>query len=79
MSLECLVVGATFGFNLWRPDRSFAIAMWFAVVLFPIFVAWALFRSFKAQSLATTARLALITWAFVVFWLWDVYVVRWGW
>jgi hypothetical protein len=79
ISLDTLVVGVTFGFNLWRPDRPFAITLWFAGVLFPAFVAWALVRSLKAQSLATTARLTLVTWAFVAFWLGDVYVVRWGW
>jgi hypothetical protein len=73
------VVGVTFGFNLWRPDRLIAIGLWLAAVLFPAFVAWALMKSFKARSLATTARLALIAWAFAAFWLWEVYVGRWGW
>lgn len=79
MSLEWLVVGVTFGFNLWRPDRLFAIAMWFACVLFPAFVAWALARSLKARSLATTARWTVAAWGFGAFWLLDVYVTRWGW
>jgi hypothetical protein len=78
LSVEWLVVGVTFGFNLWRPDRIFAIAVWFAAVLFPAFVAWALMKSLKERSLATTARLAAVTWTFAAFWLWDVYVARWG-
>ncbi len=79
ISLEWLVVGVTFGSNLWRPDRPVAITMWIAGVLFPAFVAWALARSLKAQSLATTARWTLATWGLAGFWLVDVYVTRWGW
>jgi hypothetical protein len=79
MSLGWLVAGVTFGSNLWRPDRLFAIAIWFAGVLFPAFVAWALARSLKAQSLGATARWTVAVWGFGVFLLLDVYVTRWGW
>jgi hypothetical protein len=79
MSFEWFFTGVTFGSNLWRPARLFAITMWFAVILFPVFVGWALNISLKARSLATTARLALIAWGFAAFWILDVYVVRWGW
>jgi hypothetical protein len=79
MSLVWFIAGVTFGFNLWRPDRLFAILMWAAAVVFPALVAWALAKSFKAQSLATTALLTFAVWAFAGFWLWDVYVARWGW
>jgi hypothetical protein len=78
-SIEFFAVGVGFGFNLWRPDRLFAIAVWFAVVLFPGFVAWALYQSFRMQSLATTARLASAAWMFVAFAIWDIYIARWGW
>ncbi len=79
MSLEWLTVGVTFGFNLWRPGRSFAILTWVAVVIFPAFVAWALAKSFKAKSLGITAVLSLAAWTFAGFCLWDLYVGRLGW
>jgi len=79
LSLEWLLVGLTFGSNLWRPDRVFAIAMWFAGVLFPGYVGWALTKSFKAQSLATTTLLALIAWGFATFWFCEIYVLKWRW
>jgi hypothetical protein len=79
MSVGSLVVGVSFGFNLWRPERLFATLVWAAVVLFPGFLVWALMTSFKAKSAATTICLAAASWAFVVFAVWDLYVSHFGW
>jgi len=76
VSFEMLVAGVTSGFSLWLPDRLFAIIQWFAVILFPGFVGWALSRSLKARSLATTIRLAGAAWTLVAFWAWDVFVAN---
>lgn len=78
-SIEFLITGLTFGFNLWRPDRLFATAVWSGVVALPFAVAWALNWSFKARSLAVTAPVTVVAWSFVAFALWDLYVSRWGW
>jgi len=78
-----LVVGLTFGFNLWRVDRPFAIAMWFAVLLFPAFLVATIRSSERPRRFwALTAA----AWCFAAFWaywnfLWMpwTYGGPWGW
>lgn len=78
-----LAVGLTFGVNLWRSDRPFAIALWFAVVLFPGFIVVALRLSgTRRQLLLMTAA----AWTFVTFWIFQNFVWMpsthggpWGW
>lgn len=78
-----LVVGLTFGFNLGRSDRPFAIAMWFAVVIFPGLIVAALrLAKTRRQLLMWTAA----AWAFAGFWVFHNFVWMpwtyggpWGW
>lgn len=86
VALDFFAVGVFFGMALWRPDRPFGIAMWFATVLFPVFVAYALWRSLRVKSLKTTAILASACWAFACFFMWENFVWMpfahggpWGW
>jgi hypothetical protein len=83
VSLLSLQVGLTFGFNLWRSDRPFAIAMWFGVVFFPVLLLAAL------RSVERPRRfwiLAAAAWSFVAFWffhqvIWMPWTFGgpWGW
>lgn len=60
------LVGVGFGFNLWRADRPFAIAMWFAVVGFPAL----LISTLRSQpQLRRFYGLAIAAWLFAAFWI----------
>jgi hypothetical protein len=66
LALMTFFVGAGFGVNLWRADRPFAVAMWFAVVGFPAWLIVAL------RSQAAPRRfygLAISAWLFAAFWI----------
>ena len=83
LSYLYLVTSLTFGINLWRADRPFAIALWFAVVLFPILLLVAI-RSIGSPR--RFWRLAIAAWFFVAFWayhqvIWQpwTYGGPWGW
>ena len=78
-----LVMGLSFGLNLWRADRPFAIALWFAVVLFPLFIA-------NAMSATKTPRqfwiMTGMAWSFAAFWVYHNFIWMpwtyggpWGW
>lgn len=78
-----LQVGLTFGFNLWRADRPFAIAFWFAVVLFPLLLLVAI-RS--TEHPRRFWPLTITAWSFLVFWVFHqliwmpwTYGGPWGW
>jgi hypothetical protein len=83
LCLMYLQVGLTFGFNLWRADRPFAIAFWFAVVLFP-FLLFVAIRSTKHPLRFWT--LAITAWVFLAFWVFHQFIWMpwtfggpWGW
>ena len=83
VSLGMLMVGLTFGASLWQVDRPFAIAMWFATVLFPALLIVAVRSAIAPRRFYTLAALA---WLFVAFWafhtfLWRPWLVGgpWGW
>lgn len=83
MSLGYLVIGLTFGFNLWRADRPFAMAFWFAVVFFPVLLIIAI-RS--TSNVRRFWSLWLLSWIFVAFWafyqlMWMPWTNggKWGW
>lgn len=83
LSVEELAVGLTYGGNLWRTDRPFAIALWLAVVVFPLFIGTAM------GAAKTSRRLWIVTgvsWAFAAFWVCESFVWMpwahggpWGW
>jgi hypothetical protein len=76
VSFTSLFVGLTFGLNLWRSDRPFAIALWFAEVMFPGFIVAAL-------RLVNTCRQLLkwtaAAWTFAGFWVFHNFIwMPWG-
>lgn len=71
VSLMTLYVGLTFGFNLWRADRPFAIALWFAVIMLPALVLAALKAKEEPRLFYP---LAAISWLFVAFWIFHGFI-----
>lgn len=83
LALAMLIVGLTFGANLWRPDRPYAIIIWLALVFFPAFIAFALASKGSPRRFYI---LSAIAWLFVAFWLFENFFWKpweyggsWGW
>ncbi len=85
LSVEFLVTGLGFGFDLWVPDRPFIQAFWFATILFPLAIYRVISSASRAGVYGFYGRAALL-WAFVAIWLFVEMIWRpwgfggpWGW
>lgn len=83
LSIAYLFVGLSFGFDLWRLDRPFAIMLWFAIVLFPVFIGVTIRGTTTLRQLWIMTTLA---WSFAAFWVFVNFVWMpwtyggpWGW
>jgi hypothetical protein len=70
IALEYLIVGLTFGFNLWRLNDLRPTLFWIAVVSFPFLLVVGLQRT--RRSSRASLCLALGAWLYVI-------VCVWGW